>query len=293
MKLPSTVSSLLIAILLALTTTGLNAREQEESSEYKPLVIQEGKDVPWVPTPEKLVDKMLDMAEVSEDDFLVDLGSGDGRLVIAAARRGARALGIEFNPDLVEFAKKKAEEAGVSDKTEFVKADFFEYDFSDATVVTMFLLTSVNLDLRPRLLELEPGTRIVSNTFSMGSWEPDYEASTRNEFEIMAGEYMASWNKAMMWIVPAEIAGNWKLQDGQLTFQQSFQMFYGTYQSGNESIYISDGRINGYEISFTINGTEYTGRLTSDNTLEGTVSTGEGRKNWIATPVENAVQGSS
>lgn len=286
MKLPSTVSRLLIVILLALTTTGLNAQKQaEESSEYKPLVIQEGKDVPWVPTPEKLVDKMLDMAEVSEEDFLVDLGSGDGRLVIAAARRGARALGIEFNPDLVEFAKKKAEEAGVSDRTKFVKADFFEYDFSDATVITMFLLTSVNLDLRPRLLELDPGTRIVSNTFSMGAWEPDYEASTSNEFEIVTGEYMASWNKAMMWIVPAKIEGSWRFEEGQLAFHQSFQMFYGTYQSSNESIYISDGKIKGYEISFTINGTEYTGRLTSDNTLEGTVSTGEGRKHWIAVPV--------
>jgi SAM-dependent methyltransferase len=289
MKLSNSISWLLIAFLLTHSSSGLYAQEQSKSSGYEPLIIQEGKDVPWVPTPEKLVDKMLEMANVSADDYLIDLGSGDGRMVIAAAKLGARALGIEFNPDMVEYAKRKAEEAGVGEKTEFIKADFFEYDFSEATVITLFLLPSINLDLRPRLLELKPGIRIVSNTFSMGAWEPDYEATTLNEFEVTAGEYMAGWNKALMWIIPAKVEGSWKLRDGQLNFLQDFQMFHGTYQSGNKTVYVSKGRIEGYNISFTVNGAKYTGRLTDDHTLEGTVTTGENQEDWIATRVENQV----
>ena len=289
MKLSNSISRLLIAFLLTYSSAFLSAQEQSKSSEYKPLIIQEGKDVPWVPTPEKLVNRMLEMANVSADDYLIDLGSGDGRLVIAAAKLGARALGIEFNPDMVEYAKRKAEEAGVGEKTEFIKTDFFEYDFSEATVITMFLLPSINLDLRPRLLELKPGTRIVSNTFSMGAWEPDHEATTLNEFEVLAGDYMAGWNKALMWIIPAKIEGNWKLEDGQMTLLQDFQRFHGTYQSGDKKIYVSKGRIKGYDISFTVDGTEYSGRLTDDFTMEGTATTGESQKNWIATMVENQV----
>lgn len=284
---------MLIAFLLTCFTAGLYAQEQEGSSEFTPLIIQEakdspwqeGKDVPWVPTPDKLVNKMLEIANVSEDDFLVDLGSGDGRFVIAAAKLGARALGIEFNPDLVELSKKNAEAAGVTDRTEFVEADFFEYDFSEATVITMFLLTSINLDLRPRLLELKPGTRILSNTFSMGAWEPDFEATIENDDEVAAGEYVAGWHKALLWTVPAKIEGTWEFQGGKITIHQDFQVFYGTYQTDSATRKIVGGRINGDTITFSIDGAEYTGRLTMDKILEGTVASGAALKNWIAAPI--------
>ena len=134
---------------------------------------QAGKDVVWVPTPQALVDKMLDMAKVTPKDFVMDLGSGDGRTVITAAKRGARAMGIEYNPDMVALSEKNAAEAGVTDKATFVKADLFETDFSKATVVTMFLLPSINLKLRPKILDMKPGTRVVSNTFDMEDWEAD------------------------------------------------------------------------------------------------------------------------
>ena len=145
----------------------------QPAKEYQPEVGQDGKDVIWVPTPQALVDKMLDMAKVTPKDYVIDLGSGDGRTVITAAKRGSKALGIEYNPDMVELSKRNAAKEGVSDKATFVKADLFESDFSQAQVITMFLLSSINLKLRPKILDLKPGTRIVSNTFDMGDWKPD------------------------------------------------------------------------------------------------------------------------
>src|SRR6185369_12898348 len=141
--------------------------------EYEPVPFQAGKDVVWVPTPQIVVDKMLDLAKVTPQDFVMDLGSGDGRTVITAARRGARALGIEYNPDMVALSQRNAVKNGVADKAEFRKADLFETDFSKATVVTMFLLPQINMQLRPKILAMKPGTRIVSNTFDMGDWTAD------------------------------------------------------------------------------------------------------------------------
>ena len=149
----------------------------QAAEEFKPSVGQEGKDVIWVPTPQGLVDKMLDMAKVTPKDYVIDLGSGDGRTVITAAKRGSKALGIEYNADMVELSKRAADKEGVSDKASFIKADLFESDFSQAQVITMFLLSSINLKLRPKILELKPGTRIASNTFDMGDWKPDETAS--------------------------------------------------------------------------------------------------------------------
>src|SRR6266513_2493154 len=162
----------LLALFLSVTLTGAYARAQQ----YEPHVGQEGKDVIWVPTPQALVDKMLDMAKVTPKDYVIDLGSGDGRTVITAAKRGARALGIEFNPDMVALSRRNAAKAGLSDKATFVEADIFRSDLSPATVITLFLLTDLNLKLRPTILTLKPGTRIVSNTFRMGDWEPDETA---------------------------------------------------------------------------------------------------------------------
>src|SRR3989442_8685572 len=185
----------LLALCLCVIAAGIFAQVQAAQEEYQPQVGQEGKDVVWVPTPQALVDKMLDMAKVTPKDYVIDLGSGDGRTVITAAKRGSKALGIEYNPDMVELSKRNAAREGVSDKANFVKADLFESDFSQAQVITMFLLSNINMKLRPKILDLKPGTRIVSNTFDMGEWKPD-QSSTVPEGN--------SWCTAHLWIVPAK-----------------------------------------------------------------------------------------
>src|SRR5687767_2814064 len=166
----------LLAVFSALALAQAPNVTRPAPATYEPSVGQEGKDVVWVPTPQVVVDKMLDMAKVTPRDFVMDLGSGDGRTVITAAKRGARALGIEYNPDMVELSKRNAEKEGVAGQASFVKADLFETDFSKATVITMFLLPEINLKLRPKILRLKPGTRIVSNTFTMGEWLADETA---------------------------------------------------------------------------------------------------------------------
>src|SRR5687768_14821360 len=147
---------------------------------FEPQVGQAGKDVVWVPTPQAVVDKMLDMAGVTKSDVVMDLGSGDGRTVITAAKRGAKAFGIEYNPDMVELSQRNAAQEGVGDKVTFTKADLFETGLSAATVITMFLLPEINLKLRPKILDLRPGTRIVSNSFNMGDWEADETVEARD-----------------------------------------------------------------------------------------------------------------
>jgi len=170
----------------------------QPAKEFQPEVGQAGKDVVWVPTPQALVDKMLDMAKVTPKDYVIDLGSGDGRTVITAAKRGSKALGIEYNPEMVELSKRNAAKEGVSDKASFMKADLFETDFSQAQVITMFLLPSINMKLRPKILNLKPGTRIVSNTFDMEDWKPDEDATVEN---------CTNWCTAHLWIVPAKVDG--------------------------------------------------------------------------------------
>ncbi|HEU4640653.1 MAG TPA: class I SAM-dependent methyltransferase, partial [Candidatus Binatia bacterium] len=152
---------LAFVLCLGLSIPGAFVQAQPAPKEFQPEVGQEGKDVVWVPTPQALVDKMLDMAKITPKDYLIDLGSGDGRTVITAAKRGVRAHGIEYNPEMVELSKRAAAKQGVSDKATFAKADLFESDFSQATVITMFLLSSINMKLRPKILSLKPGTRIV------------------------------------------------------------------------------------------------------------------------------------
>ena len=173
---------------------------------YEPQSGQAGKDVVWVPTPQALVEKMLDMAKATPQDFVMDLGSGDGRTVISAAKRGIRAMGIEYNPDMVELSKKNAATAGVTDKATFVKADLFETDFSKASVITMFLLPSINMKLRPKILDLKPGTRVVSNSFTMEDWEPDQTEVVKDD--------CTSYCTALLWIVPAKVEGTWSLPQG-------------------------------------------------------------------------------
>jgi SAM-dependent methyltransferase len=244
---------------------------QPAKQEYQPEVGQEGKDVVWVPTPQALVDRMLDMARVTSKDTVVDLGSGDGRTVITAAKRGARALGIEYNPDMVELSKRNAAKEGMSDKVSFMKADLFESDFSQATVITMFLLPDINLKLRPKILDLKPGTRIVSNSFDMGEWKPDETATV--------GEGCNNWCTAHLWIVPAKVEGTWKLPQGELTLKQTFQMLSGALRSGGNTAQITNGKLTGERISFTAGGTQYSGRV-NGNSMEGTTKSGAG---WKAT----------
>ncbi len=262
--------SFLVFILLSVN---LLAQRNSPSKEYIPDIGQPGKDVVWVPTPQELVDTMLSIAGVTPDDFVIDLGSGDGRLVITAAKRGARALGIEYNPDLVTLSKENADIEGVTNKIEFIEADLFEYDLSDATVITMFLLPEINLKLRPRLLELKPGTRIVSNTFTMAEWDPDYEVTTVENWN--------SWNTAFLWIIPAKVEGIWELGEDQLLITQEFQMIYGKLISGDKEIILRNGRLRGNEITFTINDVLYTGSV-SGNKMEGVMRSIEGEKEWIA-----------
>jgi hypothetical protein len=203
---------------------------------------------------------------VTPQDYLIDLGSGDGRTVITAARRGLRAHGIEYNPDMVELAKRNAAAAGLAEKATFAQADLFQSDFSKAQVVTMFLLPSINIKLRPTILDMKPGTRVVSNTFTMEDWQPD-QVETITE--------CTSWCTANLWIVPAKVEGTWQTPQGALTLQQNFQMVTGTLGSTP----ISEGKLRGEEITFKVGNATYTGRL-QGNTLAGTVS---GGGKWTAT----------
>src|SRR5262249_24990058 len=207
-------------------------------------------------------------------DYVIDLGSGDGRTVITAAKRGARALGIEYNPDMVELSKRNATKEGVTQKTNFVKADLFETDFSQGTVITMFLLPDINLRLRPKILDLKPGTRIVSNTFTMGEWSADETATVTDG--------CTSWCTALLWIVPAKVEGTWALPQGELTLKQDFQMISGTMRSDRGAMAITDGRLRGDQVSFSAGGSQYTGRV-SANTIEGSVTSNGSNTSWRAT----------
>jgi len=263
-----------LILICTVPALSLSAQNNQVNSDFVPEVGQHGKDVVWVPTPPELVNTMLKMAKVTPEDFVIDLGSGDGRTVIAAAKLGAHALGIEYNPDMVELSKNNAIKEGVSDKTEFLNKDLYECDLSKATVITMFLLPEINLKLRPRLLDLKPGTRIVSNTFSMSDWEADYEVTTEENWN--------SWNNALLWIVPAKVEGTWKFPNGEIIFTQKFQMLQGTFKNGTKTSPIQDGRLRGNEITFKINGDVYSGQV-QDNTILGTVTNSSSKSDWSAT----------
>ena len=261
MKRPMVIRPALMALCVSLTAGIAHAQTATATQKpYEPQVGQAGKDVVWVPTPQALVDKMLDMAKATPQDFVMDLGSGDGRTVITAAKRGIRAMGIEYNPEMVELSKKNAAAAGVADKATFVKADLFETDFSKASVITMFLLPQINMKLRPKILDLKPGTRVVSNSFTMEDWEADEKA------EVTA-DGCTSWCTALLWIVPAKVEGTWTLPQGQLTLTQQFQKISGTL--GPTAI--SNGRLRGDQITFTAGKRTYTGKV-SGNSMKGSLT---------------------
>jgi len=249
-RLCSIAAMLAMAATLAAPLSGM----QQANEPFVPQVGQAGKDVVWVPTPAQLVETMLDLAKVTPKDFVMDLGSGDGRNIIAAAKRGARAVGVEYNPQMVELSRKSAAEAGVTDKASFVEGDMYAADISKASVMALFLLPVNMKQLLPKFLDLTPGSRIVSNTFGMEGWTPD---------ETVVMPNCTDWCTALLWIVPAKVEGTWRLPQGNLTLKQEYQVVSGTF--GDTPI--SDGKLNGSEITFKAGATQYQGRV-NGNTME-------------------------
>lgn len=241
--LTSFLASLFFAVVLS-------AQAQTATSEFKPQVGQAGKDVIWVPTPKSLVEKMLKMAAVKPTDIVFDLGSGDGITVITAAKQfGVHATGIEYNPDMVELARRNAQREGVSDKAEFIRGDIFATDFSKATVLTMYLLPYLNLKLRPTILNMKPGTRVVSHAFTMDDWAPDQTDSTEGR-------------TAYLWIVPAKVEGKWNIGNGSVEFKQKFQDIHGTYTNADGMTWrLTNTSLRGDQISFSAGTATYTGRV--------------------------------
>ena len=268
MSFSSRIASLTLLAALAVSPAAIAGES------YEPSVGQPGKDVVWVPTSQALVEKMLDMAKVTPKDYVIDLGSGDGRTVITAAKRGSKAHGIEYNPDMVALAQQRAKEAGVSDKATFAKADLFESDFSQAQVITMFLLPSINEKLRPKILDLKPGTRIVSNSFTMGEWQDDETAT------VDAKDGCSYWCIAHLWIVPARVEGTWKSAQGEMTLGQQFQMVSGTLRAAGAPATMN-GRLRGDQITLASPTASFSGRVNGD-TIEGTVTVNGNTSKWVA-----------
>ena len=258
----------------------LPAAAQQKDKGYEPQVGQAGKDVIWVPTPDEVVERMLRMAQVTPNDYVVDLGAGDGKIAIAAAKKmGARSLGIEYNPDMAKHAQLQVEKAGVTAKAKVVQGDIFASDFTSATVVTMYLLPALNMKLRPQILAMRPGTRVVSHSFNMEDWEPDETSS-------MDGR------RAYLWIVPANVMGGWSVDLGgeraDLTLEQKFQKLDGHVQLGTIHAGLREARLRGFQISFAYvdnSGVrrDFTGRVTGGK-MEGSFRSDTGAEGrWTAT----------
>jgi hypothetical protein len=255
--------------------------------------------VPYVPTPQEVVERMLQMAKVGPGDYVIDLGSGDGRIVVTAARKhGARGFGVDLNPARIIEANENARNAGVADKVAFYQRDLFETDLSQATVITMYLLPRVNLELRPKLLELKPGTRIVSHDFSMNDWTPDVKVTMdiKDKYGAIGGD-----SDVYFWVVPAKTAGRWqwqlkvsgKTQRYEVVLEQKFQMISGTARVGGRSVRLQNARLRGDQISFSftvdINGAalkhDFSGRVEADGISGNVALTGssmQGRLDWNA-----------
>ena len=276
----------LAALLVALPAVAQAQTQTKPKPEaYEPHVGQAGKDVIWVPTPDEVVERMLRMAQVTPNDYVVDLGAGDGKIAIMAAKKfGARALGIEYNPEMARHAQRNAEKAGVAARARIVQGDIFVTDFTQATVLTMYLLPALNLKLRPQILAMRPGTRVVSHSFNMDDWEPDESAS-------MDGR------RAHFWVVPAKVDGTWNLEitgggaaeKTELTFEQKYQKLEGTVGLGAAVLGgLREPRLRGFSIAFAyVDGNslrrEFSGRV-SGNRMEGSFRADNGTEGrWVAT----------
>lgn len=229
---------------LALATAGMTSVHATEAS------------VPYVPTPQSVVERMLEIAEVGPQDYLIDLGSGDGRIVVTAAKKhGARGFGVDLNPTRIAEANANAREAGVTDKVSFYQRDLFETDLSAATVITMYLLPRVNLELRPKLLDLKPGTRLVSHDFSMGDWKPDHheQLDAKDKYGGSGGR-----SDIYFWVVPAKVRGTWQSQltirgkpvNYEIVLDQQYQAVSGTARVGGQSVKLSNARLRGDQLAF-------------------------------------------
>ena len=227
---------------------------------FEPTIGQAGKDVVWVPTPPELVEKMMDMAKVGPNDIVMDLGSGDGRNIIAAAKRGATAIGVEFNPDMVELSNRLAKEAGVAGKATFVQGDMYTADISKATVMALFLLPDNLRKLTDKFYNLKPGSRLVLNTFAIPDWEADVS-------ETIQGECV-SWCTSLLYFVPAKVAGTWKTPQGELTLNQTFQNVTGTLTTNGKSVNVT-GKLQGEQITLTAGDVQMIGKVNGER-IEGT-----------------------
>src|SRR4051794_30330216 len=259
-------------LLLALLVIATPALAQT----FEPYEGQPGKDVVWVPTRPALAEKMLDLAGVTARDFVVDLGSGDGRLVIAAAKRGARALGVEYEADMVSLARRNAAAAGVADRAQFIQGDMFQADISKATALVLFLLPTNLNRLVPKFLELPAGTRIVNNTYHIDNWD--------EERAIEIGGECVAWCTALLYLVPAKVAGGWRLAAGDLYFTQEIQRGSGTLGAPRGQRTPVEGRVTGERIRFVLSSDVYTGRV-GENEMSGE-ATGAYSGFWKATRIK-------
>jgi hypothetical protein len=272
------------SVAWTLASAMLAACAVAQQADYKPHVGQQGKDVVWVPTPDEVVERMLVMAQTKPEDFVVDLGAGDGKIAIAAAKKfGARSMGVEYNPEMVAFAQKNAQAAGVTAKARIVHGDIFTTDFTQATVLTMYLLPSLNMKLRPQILALRPGTRVVAHAFNMEDWEPDESSDVDGR-------------RVYLWIVPANIAGRWAVEFSgagggpekvSLNFDQKFQRIEGVAYLGSVLAGLREPRLSGFKISFAYVDSrgvrrDFSGRVTGP-AMEGSFRTDGGQEGrWVA-----------
>ena len=272
-----------LALLLIFSAHSEGRTREDCQRDYQPQGGQRGKDVVWVPTSDVMVLRMLELAKVTEKDVVYDLGAGDGKIAItAAARYGAAAVGVEYNPLLVRLAKCLVEAAGVSDRVTIHEDDLFAVDFSEATVVTLYLMPSLNLRLRPRLLDLKPGTRVVSHSFPMGDWKPDAQSANL-------------YGRAYLWIVPAKVAGTWQFveQRGFGKFiahlEQTFQELRGT--AGAQKAALDKARLSGSDIEFSFSEggkrIRVTGHVTGDR-IDARVTRDRETFTYIGTRLQSA-----
>ncbi len=277
--IPKGILSALAAALFALAPAAY-----AQQKDFKPHVGQQGKDVVWVPTPDEVVERMLNAAQTKPEDYVIDLGAGDGKIAIAAAKKfGARSLGVEYNPDMVGLAQRNAQAAGVLGKAQIVQGDIFTTDFTQATVLTMYLLPSLNMKLRPQILAMRPGTRVVTHAFNMEDWEPDETSDVDGR-------------RVYLWVVPASVTGRWAMELSgagasekiSLNLDQRYQKIEGVAYLGSTLAGLREPRLSGFRIGFAYvdnHGVrrDFTGRVTG-GTMEGSFRTDGGAEGrWTAT----------